>query len=196
MNIAVVRFLAASGVPPYVVQLDEFKDLVRSIQAAPNAKVGCRQSFAQGRRGAAGTWLQMALDEAKTGRDKMLRDIEAGPAWAGASSPHAPSSLPHYLPQDPSEAPSLPPLSRYGGYAAGESIDVEIVSFSSSGSLSHASAPTASQHDTVELSAACAGSSTQFHALHTKFFDALRCTPHRKLKNCRVHALRIGEPAR
>jgi hypothetical protein len=54
MNIAVVRFLAASGVPPYVVQLDEFKDLVWSIQAAPNAKVGCRQSFAQGRRGADG----------------------------------------------------------------------------------------------------------------------------------------------
>jgi len=129
----------------------------------------------------------MALDEAKTGRDKMLRDIEAGPAWAGASSPHAPPPPPPF---------SLPPLSRYGGYAAGESIDVEIVSFSSSGSLSHASAPTASQHDTVELSAACAGSSTQFHALHTKFFDALRCTPHRKLKNCRVHALRIGEPAR
>jgi len=51
----------------------------------------------------------MALDEAKTGRDKMLRDIEAGPAWAGASSPHAPSSLTHYLPQDPSEAPSPSP---------------------------------------------------------------------------------------
>ncbi len=88
------------------------------------------------------------------------------------------------------------PSSRYGGYAAGESIDVEIVSFSSSGSLSHASAPTASQHDTVELSAACAGSGTQFHALHMNFFDALRCTPHRRLKKCGVHALRIGEPAR
>jgi hypothetical protein len=60
MNLAVVRFLAASGVPPHVVELDEFKDLVQSIQAAPNAKVGGRQSFAQGRRGVAGTWLQMA----------------------------------------------------------------------------------------------------------------------------------------
>jgi hypothetical protein len=76
MNLAVVRFLAASGVPPHVVELDEFKDLVRSIQAAPNAKVGARQSFAQGCRGVAGTWLQMALDEANEGRKKMLRNIE------------------------------------------------------------------------------------------------------------------------
>ena len=33
MNLTVVRFLAASGVPPHVVELDEFKDLVQSIQA-------------------------------------------------------------------------------------------------------------------------------------------------------------------
>ena len=53
MILAVVRFLASSGVPPHVVESDEFKDLVRSIQAAPNAKVGNRHSFAQGNRGVA-----------------------------------------------------------------------------------------------------------------------------------------------
>ncbi len=68
MNLAVVRFLASSGVPPHVVESDEFKDLVQSIQAAPNAKVGNRHSFAQGNRGEAGTWLQMALDEAANRR--------------------------------------------------------------------------------------------------------------------------------
>ena len=63
MNMAVVRFLAASGVSHHVIEFDEIKDLVWSIQAAPNAKVGARQLFSQESRGAGCTWLQMALNE-------------------------------------------------------------------------------------------------------------------------------------
>jgi hypothetical protein len=63
MNMAVVRFLAASGVSQHVIEFNEFKDLVLSIQAAPNAKVGTRQLFSQESRGAGCTWLQMALNE-------------------------------------------------------------------------------------------------------------------------------------
>jgi hypothetical protein len=75
MSVSLVKMLASCGISPNIVENSEFQAFVQTVQSCPNAQLPTRHSIARD-KGKNGLFLDMALQDARNDRERVMKDIQ------------------------------------------------------------------------------------------------------------------------
>ena len=75
MSVSLVKMLSSCGISPAVVENENFQAFVTMCQTCPQAQVPTRQSISRD-KGKNGIYLDMALQDARNDRDRVVKDIQ------------------------------------------------------------------------------------------------------------------------
>jgi hypothetical protein len=74
MSVALVKMMASCGLSPHVVENSAFQAFIETVQSCPSAHLPTRKSLSRD-KGKNGIYLDMALQDARNDRERVMKDI-------------------------------------------------------------------------------------------------------------------------